>query len=161
MPQHAVHFSTAVRSSKETFTFHAFHSAPSAQRWRGLLHTFIKQTQWQMPNKRATKCDQHPPIFSTVLCCIALLTDCIVFDVYRASQARDHRHSLHLQSYALSLLNCQLSMYCGINNQDEFVQLTLDVGMTKGTCKALAQSLRARTASLMSLDRMPNRISGG
>jgi len=45
--------------------------------------------------------------------------------------------------------------------QDEFVQLTLDVGMTKGTCKALAQSLRARTASLMSLDRMPNRISGG
>ncbi len=78
------------------FTFHTFHNATSAQRWRGLLHTFIKQTQWQMPNKRATKCDQHPPVCSTVLSCIALLTDCIVFDVYRASQACD-RHPLHLQ----------------------------------------------------------------
>ena len=39
--------------------------------------------------------------------------------------------------------------------------ITLDSGTTKGTCKALVQSLRARTASLMSLERMPSRISGG
>ncbi len=77
---------------------------------RGLLHAFIKQAQWKMPNKRATKCDQHPPVFSTVLSCIALLTGCNVFDVYRASQACDHRHSLHLQYYAPCLPKCQLSM---------------------------------------------------
>ena len=38
---------------------------------------------------------------------------------------------------------------------------TRDFGITKGTLKALVQSLRARTASLISLERMPRSISGG
>lgn len=39
--------------------------------------------------------------------------------------------------------------------------LTLDFGITKGRCKALVQSLSARTASRISLDKMPRSISGG
>ena len=137
------------------------------QRWRCFLHVFIKKTQWEMPHKRATKGDEHAPILAIVLRRITLLADSIVLDVYWTTQACDHRLSLNLRCHSACCLigflvvasTCQLAKWQkGVQGHSK---CTLDFGTINGTCSALVQSLKALTASLISLDRKPRRISGG
>ena len=124
-----------------------------------MSHAFIKQTKREVSNQSASKCYQNPSVFPRILGDIALLTHCIILDVNRAGQACNEGSAFHLQHCCPRL---RAHHWVEVVRREPTVEpLTLDFGITNGRCKAFVQSLSARTASLMSLERMPRRISGG